>query len=47
MQAMESAINFFIEHPEERMRMGKQAAHNVTRFGVSELSKHWMNLFRE
>lgn len=38
------AINWMIEHPEERAEMGRKARHNVQRFNTDAVMEQWVKL---
>ncbi|MEC4199920.1 MULTISPECIES: glycosyltransferase family 4 protein [Bacillus] len=41
------SLNFLIENPEKRKKMGNQAIINVDRYSTKNIGKKWRNLFRE
>lgn len=45
-QGLAEAIVYMIEHPEERKRMGQNAARNVQRFSIDNVMKKWEEILK-
>ena len=44
-QGLAEAMVYMIEHPEERKRMGQNAARNVQRFSIDNVMKKWVEVW--
>lgn len=45
-QGLAEAMVYMIEHPEERKRMGQNAARNVQRFSIDNVMKKWEEILK-